>query len=294
MAKDKKKRTLKKRTVDSIKTFFSHSTLKNFSGKHPIIIKKLHDRFSNKSFTGLPLTILGSLIIFFIISFISIAQDLLAFDPLIAADIRIANLLYSFRSPGLLSFFYGITLLGEIRIILIATFILSIILWHKHQKLLSLGIWLAIIPSGSLTYIGKILFHRERPNFQAIFENSFSFPSGHATAVVAFYGLIAYLVMRKVKTWKLRAVALSCLAIIVVLVDMSRMYLGVHYFSDVLAGNIVGFICVLSTIIFIEFLTEKRESTHWETFSLYSTIPSIVFIAFAIGIVLITPPTFAI
>ena len=111
-----------------------------------------------------------------------------------------------------------------------------------------------MIAGEGLTFFGKLVFQRERPDIllRAITENSFSFPSGHATTVVLFYGLLTYIFIRGSKSLKVRTAALSFLVVFIILVDFSRLYLGVHYLSDVIAGNLVG----LATLILAIGITE--------------------------------------
>jgi len=257
-------------------------------------LNRLKARFTTSRFTGLALTLLVFTFLFAVTAVLGIAQNYLTNDPIIAADARISNLLYSFRSTRLLSFFYGITLFAEASIVIFAAIVLFIVLWHKRQRLFAIGVWLALASSEGVTYIGKTFFHRQRPSFNAIVEDSFSFPSGHATTVVVFYGFLVYLCLRKLKTWKMRFIIVLCFAVLVGLVDLSRVYLGVHYISDVLAGNLVGLVGVLFAVITIEWLSEKCYPIEWKNFSISYILPSIFCIVVIALVLFARAPNFII
>ncbi|GEK57213.1 hypothetical protein CHL76_02630 [Marinococcus halophilus] len=104
-----------------------------------------------------------------------------------------------------------------------------------------------------ITTVFKNFFSRQRPEVLAAYDGTgFSFPSGHATGAVTFYGFLAYLVIRSglATVWKwILGILLIVLAL---LVAISRMFLGVHYFTDVLAGISVGLFWLLICIIALE------------------------------------------
>ncbi len=254
-----KKTSLANRFRAALVAFFGYSPLERWAKRHPAAYRWLQTRLSLQNFTGLPLTIFTAAFCIVIAVLLGIIQDYLANEPLVAVDIRVANLLYTVRSASGLAFFYGVTLLAESWIIITASIVLTLVLWRKRQRVLVLGLWLSLIPSEGAAFLGKLLFHRGRPIFQAITEDSFSFPSGHATTAVAFYGFLAYLFLRQVKSWKTRIMVLLSTLVLVALVDISRLYLGVHYLSDVLAGNLIGLAGVILAVGVVEwFSAEKR------------------------------------
>lgn len=228
--------------------------------KHPLLEKQIIERFSLEQFIGLPLTLLASIFLLCIALLIGVIQDYLAHDPLIFVDVRVTNLMYTFRNDAWLRFFYFVTLLAESVIIIVLSTLLSIFLWVRRARLYICTLWFALMVGDGFTFFGKHLFQRTRPDvlLRAVTENTYSFPSGHATTVVLFYGFIAYLVVRNHRSWKLRMVTLTLLLVIVVLVDLSRIYLGVHYVSDVIAGNLVGFAALLLAIGMTEWITAKK------------------------------------
>ena len=87
----------------------------------------------------------------------------------------------------------------------------------------------------------KFILQRPRPTeYRIINETGYSFPSGHSMVSMAFYGFLIYLIYKNVKNKYLKVTLISILAILTVSIGISRIYLGVHYTSDVLAGFLIS------------------------------------------------------
>lgn len=100
-------------------------------------------------------------------------------------------------------------------------------------------------------YVLKLIFTRDRPNINPIvIENSYSFPSGHSMVSMVFYGSLIYIAYKYLNNKKLKWIIIFCLSVLILLIGLSRIYLGVHYFSDVMGGFIIG-ICylIISTMV---------------------------------------------
>lgn len=92
-----------------------------------------------------------------------------------------------------------------------------------------------------LSFLLKNLFHRVRPDlFRVVQETGYSFPSGHALATMCFYGMVAFLIMRNISSWRGRLIVMTVAVILSVAIGISRIYLGVHYPTDVVAGYATG------------------------------------------------------
>ena len=103
-----------------------------------------------------------------------------------------------------------------------------------------------------LNIVLKLIFMRDRPyDLMIINESGYSFPSGHAMAALGFYGFIIYLIWHFNLSKKAKIIFTILIAILILLIGVSRIYLGVHYASDVLAGYMVSTIYLILYITFV-------------------------------------------
>lgn len=253
----------------TVETLANLPSAKRWRARHPKLTSYARRRLSLKDFTGLPLTVVAAALVYTMALFFEIAAEYLEHDPLVAVDIRVANLLYSLRSDGMLRFAYFITISAEAGAVIVLALALTALLWFRRQRIFALSLWLTLITAEGTMFVAKHLFQRARPDalLRAVSEDSFSFPSGHATTAAAFYGFIAYLVIRSGKSWKTRISAVVSAGLIALLVDFSRLYLGVHYLSDVLAGNLVGLAGLLFAIGITEWLIARNFAARPAAFS---------------------------
>ncbi|WP_245833012.1 phosphatase PAP2 family protein [Oceanobacillus timonensis] len=153
-------------------------------------------------------------------------------------------------SEGKTAFIMKITELGNMKLVIALTILLAIVLFFKRK--FAEGLWFG----GTILFCaaigGKILkkiFDRDRPAFlQLVEKTNESFPSGHATATTIFYGLIGLaLVLVSVQIWKKVIVGFITL-IWIGFILFTRVYLGAHFPTDVLAGFLYGTAAVLISI----------------------------------------------
>lgn len=172
-----------------------------------------------------------------LICFLGIAEDVLE-DQIFNIDISFYNFLSEHViSDTLTPIIKIITNFGGI-VCLVVLAILSFI-FIKNKK-----IGLAIIGnlgiSALLNNILKMILQRPRPTgYRLIEETGYSFPSGHSMASMAFYGFFIYLVYKNLKNKYIKWGLIAVLSLLIVLIGLSRVYLGVHYLSDVLGGFLV-------------------------------------------------------
>ena len=103
-----------------------------------------------------------------------------------------------------------------------------------------------------LNNILKLIVRRARPTgFRLIAETGYSFPSGHSMVSMAFYGYLIYLIYKNVRNKKLRWTLITCFSLLILIIGMSRIYLGVHYTSDVFAGFLfsLGYLVIYTKLI---------------------------------------------
>ena len=144
--------------------------------------------------------------------------------------------------PALQSVMLEITALGTGTVVAMIVFVAGMFLWlnkHKHSAVLLI---VATLGGMVLDTLLKIGFNRPRPQIftWGTHAASSSFPSGHAMSSIIVYGTVAYLAARLQQNTASRVATMSLAGAIIVAIGASRLYLGVHYPSDVLAGLIIG------------------------------------------------------
>ena len=166
-------------------------------------------------------------------------------------DQKISLWFLSFRSDLGIKIFNFISFFGNWEILLPLTFLILFILYFRKKKEFIVPFLSTIVSAEAVTFFAKIFFQRGRPLLAVFYETDFSFPSGHATIAVAFYGYLTYTIIKSVKEIYKWPLIISAI-IIIGLIGFSRLYLGVHYLSDVLAGYLVGSIALVMTINFVK------------------------------------------
>ena len=219
-------------------TFLKHpravALLKRFESQ----IAFVQARLSPQAYLGLHLTLGALVLIGASWLFGGIAEDVLSGDPLTVVDDQVANWFHAHSTPVLTRLMLLITHLHSTAgisafVLLFALFLMAKRDWYWLMSLV------IIVPSGMLLNMAmKYAFHRVRPHFDdAILTlTTYSFPSGHAASVTLFYGVLAAYMVRQVGEWRRRVLIVLGAFLIIVLVALSRIYLGVHYLSDVLAA----------------------------------------------------------
>jgi membrane-associated phospholipid phosphatase len=159
-----------------------------------------------------------------------------------AFDVAVLQWIHVHQSPMLTRLMVEMTYLGTGTVVMTVVGVTALFLWHtehKHSARLLLAATAGnIILNGAL----KFLYHRPRPQvfeWQTVAVSS-SFPSGHAMSATVVYGTVAYLLMRLQKHLWAKTLTLIGAIILILLICLTRLYLGVHYPSDVLGGIIVG------------------------------------------------------
>lgn len=144
--------------------------------------------------------------------------------------------------PALQSVMLEITALGTGTVVAMIVFVAGMFLWlnrHRHSAVLLVVATLGGLVLDALLKIG---FNRPRPQIFTWGTRvvSSSFPSGHAMSSIVVYGTVAYLAARLQQNFASRAATMIFAGVIIIAISSSRLYLGVHYPSDVLAGLIIG------------------------------------------------------
>lgn len=189
---------------------------------------------------GLSLTILLGL--YWLIDFVEITGQVVRGGPFSQIDVRVLNLVPSLRTPLQTEFFKFATFLGNWETLALVVLALSIILWRNRQRVAVGLVLLTIITGEASAFIVKHLVGRGRPNqaLSLLPENGASFPSGHAILITIVVGLVAYFFFRSVRSHAAKLGAIISGLLVVFLVALSRLYLGVHFPTDVFGGVLFG------------------------------------------------------
>jgi len=171
-------------------------------------------------------------------------------DNIRGFDESIYDEIISLESNCITGFFKGITKFADAKSLILMSIICLIVI--KNKKIGSC-ITVNLISSAFINHLIKEIVQRPRPpiELRMVEVSNFSFPSGHAMTATAFYGLILYFVFNNVKNKKLRSMVCVILSLLISLIGISRIYLGVHYASDVLAGFLFGIVYLVLYTTFI-------------------------------------------
>jgi len=153
-------------------------------------------------------------------------------------------------SPAMTHLMLALTFIGSVKVYLPFVLFLALYLWRAQYNRQALLLLVGVCGAGILNTLLKLHFRRLRPDvpWALIHEHNFSFPSGHSTAAFALYGMLAYLLIDHIRSIVGKIVLILVAVMLVLGIGTSRVYLGVHYPSDVAAGYLVGFIW-LATLI---------------------------------------------
>jgi membrane-associated phospholipid phosphatase len=157
-------------------------------------------------------------------------------------DERLAVWLHGRATEPLTDVFRAITRLGNFITLFAVTLVAVVIFWRRRERIDAAFVALAALGAQVLSTGMKLGFRRDRPFFPdpLATESTFSFPSGHALVSLAVYGSIALVLARRLTSRIQRALLLGATALLVIAIGFSRLYLGVHFLSDVLAGYAAG------------------------------------------------------
>jgi membrane-associated phospholipid phosphatase len=157
-------------------------------------------------------------------------------------DERFAAWLHGHATEPLTDVFEVITRFGNLTTLLAVTAVAVAVLWRRRARTDAVFVTLAFLGAQVLSTGMKLGFQRDRPFFPdpLATESTFSFPSGHAMVSLAVYGSIALILARRIQSHWRRALLLTGTAVLVLAIGFSRLYLGVHFLSDVLAGYAAG------------------------------------------------------
>lgn len=205
-------------------------------------IKFVRARLSPRGYLGLELT-LGALILLGAAwLFGGITEDVISGDPLTDVDLLVAHWFGANSTPVVTA---AMRLLGRLHGPIAMTAMVCglalFLAWRREWHWLMT--FLIVVPGGMLlNAVIKEIIHRPRPDFSdlVLTLTTYSFPSGHAAAATLFYGFLATYVIVHLRAWRWRVLVAIIALFVIVAIGLSRIYLQVHYLSDVLGGMTEG------------------------------------------------------
>lgn len=197
----------------------------------------------------------------FIMLFAELADEMLD-QELAVFDAVVIQLLATIGSNWMDTAMFIITELGSVWFLVLMSLGVLWVLGVKMRDKWGVLFYLVAVGGGSLlTVLLKHFFSRERPSInETIDAVGYSFPSGHSMGSLIFYGFLIYLVIRTRQTPLLQWGSVFGLSVLIVLIGISRIYLGAHFPSDVIAGYIAGTIWLVLSLVALEWIQWQQRS----------------------------------
>ena len=189
-----------------------------------------------------------------------IAEDVVTGDPLTVLDLEVERWFHSHQMPWLNRCLSGVSRLHEWPAVTGATALLLLYLTLRRDWRWVTTVICAVPGGMLLDALLKVAFHRARPTLAilAAVLHTYSFPSGHVMAATLLYGVTAAYLSTRLPTWRWGVLAVLVACCWVAVVAFSRVYLGVHYLSDVLAAAAAGITWLALCLVAVDTLWYRR------------------------------------
>ena len=171
-------------------------------------------------------------------------------------DYNIYNILSTNEITFLTAFSNVVTSFASSQAIIIITLILIFLLNTNHERIFVI---INTLISAGIIILSKNIFLRERPLIGSELLSSYSFPSGHSLIATTYYGFLIYLLRRSKCKEEYKVIGTTLLSTLIVLICLSRIFLSVHYVTDVIGGVILGLIILLVLIYFFDATIKPKE-----------------------------------
>lgn len=216
-------------------------------------VKWVRNRFTDAP-AGIWLTATAVVAAWPFANFLGVAFTTASGGALAQIDERIANLMPKVRTPGETDFFAAATMLVNWQALIVLTAVAAGFLWWRRRRFLTAAVIGTVVVQELLAELAKSIAHRPRPDasLALLVQSPLGFPSGHAIRATVVYGLIAYLLVKAYRSTAARTLIVAAYLVVVLLVGMSRVYLGVHFVSDVWGGMLLGATILAVVVGFLE------------------------------------------
>jgi undecaprenyl-diphosphatase len=238
-----------------------HHSMKYFRWTNlpfPRLVHLLKLRFDNQHLSGLPLTLAATVFLAIALLLSGVVEDVIEQDFIVQFDHWIAASMVQAHTESVVSVFYAITMLGIPAIVAPLAITALIALSVFGNRFWALPLFISFIGSISMSTLGKYEFARPRPIEALYVIHSPSFPSSHSTLAMSFFAVCFYLWWRRTTGWNGQVLIAFAGTSFVLLLSISRIIIGVHYVSDVLAGLLLGSLWFIIAISLYEWLHFKK------------------------------------
>jgi membrane-associated phospholipid phosphatase len=231
--------------------FVASRPMRWLGSRFPRLSVWIRARFSTRTWTGWYLTVTIAVSAYFLWEFAEIVSGIITGAALARLDPGLSGLLRAIRTPGLTRVMWSFTLLGDTLVAFALTALVAglLVLWGKRRYAV---LMVATVAFGTaLESLLKLVVARSRPPVEFMLIKSpvsYSFPSGHATEGVLFIGVATFVILREMPSIRGRLATLLAAVVTVGLIGVSRVYLGVHWATDVIAGWDLGMACLSASI----------------------------------------------
>jgi membrane-associated phospholipid phosphatase len=175
-------------------------------------------------------------------------------------DATVRGAVHNHATPLLTSVMQGFSFLGSVTWVLIFGLLVACACFYFKRPRIAAFLAITMAGAGTLDYVLKLSFHRPRPAaFFGVAPSSYSFPSGHSLGSLCLYGILASVLSDRMRPGKQKFFVWLAAAFLVLMIGLSRIYLGVHYPSDVIAGYLAGAVWVTAVTVVDKILLDRRE-----------------------------------
>ena len=202
----------------------------------------MKDKRQAKGFLGLYLVAGLLILIGMTLTLGEIAEDVRNGEPLTVADVRLSNWLHTHGSASVTTCMLLVTSFGSTVVVSCLAVLFGLYLLWRRQPYWLTAMVLSVFGGMGVNKLLKFVVHRARPHFNdpILSLTSYSFPSGHTMMATVLYGVLAAFLISRTPRWPWRVLIVAVAGCLILLVGFSRIYLGAHYLSDVLAALAEG------------------------------------------------------
>jgi membrane-associated phospholipid phosphatase len=207
----------------------------------------------------------------FLASFLLVAQLKNSF---IMIDLQANSWAMSIQPDSFTAIAVIIAYVFDITSLIAISLIIAVYLFFRNYRRYSVLLLATMGGDALIVFIAKELIHSPRPLNGLVYDTGFSFPSGHVAGSIVFCGLLTYLAWQNWKSPKAKTVSITLFITITSIVAFDRIYLNVHWFSDVLGGCLLGLFWLTFSLWAFRYVEKTKKISSQQRFFLLARVPS--------------------